>query len=105
MEKTITKEGAADAPRRSGLTLHHETAHYRVVSGVMSGPADLPEEMRLKYIVQHKQDGVIYGVSGSLGSALIAALEAEKELSVATELLASEHVRQPGNGAPPNFAN
>jgi hypothetical protein len=71
----------------------YETEHYRVYVGAMTGPEDLPVEMRVKYIVQHKRDGVVYGVSGSLGSAIIAALGAEKELEDASELMAAGALR------------
>ena len=94
MEKTLPSR-----PKEQTGLLRYETENYRVIIGKMSGPEDLPEEMRVKYIIQHKKDGVIYGVSGGLGAAIIHAQVAEKELAEAADMAIAEDARLPrGNG-------
>lgn len=106
MERTVPAQaGGRTGP---GVPVIYETPNFRVVVGRLTGgSADTYDEMRVRYIVQHKKHGVIYGTSGSIASAQMAALQAEREVYEAGRICVEEEARnfRPENGAttPPNF--
>lgn len=86
MEKTTTK---APAPSR----IVYETPHFRVVVGLLSGPAETPEELRLKYLIGERASGVIYGTAAHIGQAKVAAIQAEQELTLANAIVQESEAR------------
>lgn len=95
MEKTIGKRPAGEPIR-----VIYETANYRVFIGLLSAPADQDEAMRLKFIIQDKKFGVIYGVTGHRTAAFVAAEEAEQALEQGAAILDEMAIRKatpPGN--------
>lgn len=58
----------------------YETPDYRVIVGrLSSGPEGTAQELLVRYIVQHKRHGVIYGSASGLGQAVAAAIQAQIE--------------------------
>lgn len=101
MEKTTV----TTAPYQPKLV--YETPNFKVTVGLLSGPAETPQELRVRFVVQDKKYGVIYGTAGSTGAAIVAALTAEAELQNAAEIAAAQEargfkpVKENGVGGPP----
>lgn len=87
---------------RPKVTVLYETKNFRVIVGKMSGPPDLADEMRLKYIIQSKRHGVIYGVTGHEGAAYVACEEAEKGMLDSIAILEEVQARTPPPAATGN---
>lgn len=83
------KEGFGAAPERSGTPppiLFH-TPDYQVVIGRLPPADGQPPNSPLlvRYIVQHREHGVMYGTAAGLGQAIAAAVQAQIELGNAQE--------------------
>lgn len=64
-----------------------QTPHYRVVVVALSaGPADQPEELRIRYVIVSKEDPVVAAHSGLKGEAVALALAAEESLQRAVQM-------------------
>ncbi len=92
------REGQDITPNQRPPTLEEstvfETPDYRVVVAKMSkGPEDVPAELLLRYVIQHKKHGIIYGTGNGYGQAVVAALQAQAELVKANEIAAEQKAR------------
>lgn len=81
------KEGfGAPVIPAGGPPLVYETPDYRVVVGRLTGgPEGTAPELLVRYIIQHKRHGVIYGTAAGVGQAIAAAVQAQVELQNAAE--------------------
>lgn len=81
-------------PEHGSIKQVFETPHYRVVVVKLStGPADQPEEMRIRYVVLSKDDPVIAAHSGLKGEAIALCLAGEENLQRATQLAVEQAAR------------
>ena len=110
------KEGFGLNPAHNGAggpPVVYETPDYRVIPGKLSsGPEGTAPELLVRYVIQHKRHGVIYGTAGGLGQAIAAAVQAQIELANATAAAAEYearnfNVKDDKEGGPviPNFGN
>jgi hypothetical protein len=81
------KEGFGQAPAQAErLNVVFETPDYRVVLGrLSSGPEGTAPELLVRYIIQHKKHGIIYGTASGLGQAIAHTVQAQVELQNATD--------------------
>lgn len=85
--------GPAQAAERP-IKVVFETPRYRVVVvKLTTGPAEQPEEMRIRYVVLSKEDPVIAAHSGLKGEAIALALAAEESLQRAAQLAQEQAAR------------
>ena len=71
----------------------YQTPDYRVIIGKLSGPAETPEELRVRYIIQHKKHGVVYGHTAGIGQAVAHALVAQAELQNGNRIAEEQKAR------------
>lgn len=90
MEKTTLNIPAGGA--RLPPTLF-QTPNYKVYVGQIPDLKDTPQALTVKYVVQHKTDGVIYAVAASIAQATLAALGAEAERIQAIGIAAEQESR------------
>lgn len=73
-------------PAANGPPVLFETPDYRVVVGKLSsGPEGTAPELLVRYIIQHKKQGVVYGTAAGLGQAIAHCVQAQLELTTAVE--------------------
>lgn len=83
-----------DAPTREvGPKTLFETPNYKVFIGQIPDLKDTPAALSVKYVVQHKTDGVIYALAASIAQATLAALGAEAERIQAIGIAAAQEER------------
>ena len=78
--------GVNTTPAANGPPILYETPDYRVVVGKLSsGPEGTAPELLVRYIIQHKRQGVVYGTAAGLGQAIAHCVQAQIELTNAIE--------------------
>lgn len=81
--RTEKKEGSKPVEagqEKKAPPIAFQTPDYEAVIGTMSGPEGTPAELRFRYVIRHKKQGVIYGTAGGLGQAIAACIQAQVEL-------------------------
>jgi hypothetical protein len=70
----------------NGPPVLFETPDYHVrVGRLSSGPEGTAPELLVRYIIQHKKQGVVYGTAAGLGQAIAHCVQAQLELTNAIE--------------------
>lgn len=78
--------GHAAVQAEQKVNVVFETPDYRVVLGKLSsGPAGTADELLVRYIIQNKKHGIIYGTAAGFGQAIVHAVLAQVELQNAVE--------------------